>query len=142
MKEGVFIDTGFWIALFDSRDTNHVLAKKCLKPLLRNYRLYLSDFIVFETITYLNCSIGRHDLAMRFLAKIEEPILTALVIDEIIKVQALEWFKKYSDKGLSITDCTSFVLMQQKGIRQYAGFDIHFQQMGFISALDRLTQDL
>lgn len=79
MKEAVFVDTGFWIALFDRRDTNHLLAKNSLKPLLHDYRLYLSDFIVFETLTYLNCSIKRHDLAIRFLVKVRKPTLTTLV---------------------------------------------------------------
>ena len=140
MKKAVLIDTGFWIALFDRRDVNHLSAKNSLKPLLKDYRLYLSDFIVFETITYLNCSIKRHDLAMRFLTKVQEPALTTLVVDQTIKAQALESFEKYSDKDLSITDCTSFVLMQEKGIQLYAGFDDHFQQMGFVSVLDHLNQ--
>lgn len=77
---------------------------------------------------------------MRFLAKVQEPTLTTLVVDEIIKAQALESFEKYSDKDLSITDCTSFVLMLQKGIQLYAGFDDHFQQMGFVSVLAHLNQ--
>jgi predicted nucleic acid-binding protein len=125
MKNAVLVDTGFWIALFDTRDINHFRAKNSLKPLLQNYRLYLSDFIVFETVTYLNCSIKRHDLAVLFLEK----------------VQALESFQKYSDKDLSITDCTSFVLMLQKDNKLFAGFDDHFQQMGFVSVLAHLNQD-
>ena len=139
MTKAVLVDTGFWIALFDRRDTNHLLAKNSLKPMLQDYRLYLSDFIVFETITYLNCSVKRHDLAMRFLSKIQEPTLTTLVVDEIVKAQAMESFEKYSDKNLSFTDCASFVLMLQKGIQLYAGFDDHFQQMGFVSVLDHLN---
>ena len=75
MKEAIIVDTGYWIALFDSRDSNHAAAKKNLKALLQNYRLYLTDFIIFETIPYLNCSIGRHDLALRFLEKANESIL-------------------------------------------------------------------
>ena len=141
MKNAVLVDTGFWIALFDTRDINHFRAKNSLKPLLQNYRLYLSDFIVFETVTYLNCSIKRHDLAVRFLEKVQETSLTTLVVDEGIKAQALESFQKYSDKDLSITDCTSFVLMLQKDIKLYAGFDDHFQQMGFVSVLAHLNQD-
>ena len=59
MKEAVIVDTGYWIALFDRRDTNHSIAKRNLETLLQDYRMYLTDFIVFETITYLSCSIGR-----------------------------------------------------------------------------------
>lgn len=140
MKTAVFVDTGFWIALFDKRDLNHSVAKDSLKPLLQNYRLYLSDFIVFETLTYLNCSIKRHDLAVLFLVKVQEPVLTTLVVDEVIKAKALKAFQKYSDKDLSITDCASFILMLQKDIKLYAGFDDHFRQVGFVSVMDQLYQ--
>jgi len=135
MKESVFIDTGFWIALFDRRDHNHADAGIAIKPLLQNYRLYLSDFIVFETITYLNCSLKRHDLAIRFLEKLQNSPLKVMTIDDDVKTKALVLFKKYSDKYLSMTDCTSFVIMLRSKIHRYAGFDDHFKQMGFISVL-------
>ncbi len=44
MKEAIIVDTGYWIALFDSRDTNHAVAKRNSKILLQSYRLYLTDF--------------------------------------------------------------------------------------------------
>ena len=136
MKEAVIVDTGYWIALFDSRDTKHAVAKSNSKTLLQNYRLYLTDFIIFETITYLNCSIERHDLALRFLEKVKEPMLTIAPVDEDVKKEALELFKKYSDKSLSVTDCASFVIMKEKGVQQYAGFDDHFKQMGYTCVLE------
>lgn len=142
MKKSVFVDTGFWIALLDRRDINHPIAGSSLKPLLKNYRVYLSDFIVFETITYLNCSIKRHDLAVRFLSKVQEPTLTILVVDEFIKAQALKSFQQYSDKDLSVTDCTSFALMLQNEMQMYAGFDDHFQQVGFVSVLEQIKGGL
>ena len=136
MKEAIIVDTGYWIALFDSRDTNHAVAKRNSKILLQSYRLYLTDFIIFETITYLNCSIGRHDLALRFLEKVKESALIIIPVDEGVKREALELFKKYSDKTLSVTDCTSFVIMKEKGVQKYAGFDDHFKQMGYTYVLE------
>lgn len=132
MKEQVFIDTGFWIALFDSRDADHIFAEKNLSRLLRNCRLYMSDFILFETLTYLNCSVKKHLLAIRFLKRVQESPVTILTVDEGIKAKALDMFCKYSDKYLSMTDCSSFVIMSEKGIQKYAGFDEHFRQMGFV----------
>ena len=136
MKEAIIVDTGYWIALFDRRDTNHAAAKRNSKTLLQNYRLYLTDFIIFETITYLNCSIGRHDLALRFLEKTKESTLTVVPADDGVKKEALELFTRYSDKALSVTDFTSFVIMKEKGIQKYAGFDEHFKQMGYNSVLE------
>jgi len=132
MKETVFIDTGFWIALFDRRDTNHLAAKNGIQTLLRRYQNCLSDFIIFETLTYLNCSVKRHDLALSFLEKVRNVSFRCVKVDEMIKNKALGLFEKYADKTLSMTDCTSFVIMSQKNIQKYAGFDDHFQQMGFV----------
>lgn len=140
MKSAVFIDTGFWIALLDARDRNHGSARAAVRPLLENRRNYLSDFIVFETITYLNCSLKRHDLAIRFLDKMRNPLLKVLTVDEAVKSDALRWFRKYSDKHLSMTDCTSFAIMTRDGIHDYAGFDSHFRQMGFNGVVDGLNR--
>ncbi len=73
MQEHVFIDSSYWIALLDKRDQNFEAAKSSLHPLLKNYRVCLSDFVQFETLTYLNCSLKRYDLAMKFLTKTEAP---------------------------------------------------------------------
>ena len=42
-----------------------------------------------------------------------------------------EIFKKYGDKELSFTDCTSFVLMKNLKLRKAFTFDEHFKQIGF-----------
>jgi predicted nucleic acid-binding protein len=141
MKEPVFIDSSFWIALLDQKDQKHPIARDHLKSLLQNYRICLSDFIVFETITYLNCSIKRHDLALTFLKKTESPGILLIIVDEIVKSKSVEWFKRYSGKDLSITDCTSFVLMKSHKIQLYAGFDRHFEEFGFSEIFSHMHSD-
>jgi predicted nucleic acid-binding protein len=44
---------------------------------------------------------------------------------------AFELFKKYFDKNLSFTDCTSFSLMRRLKLKVAFTFDCHFQQVGF-----------
>jgi uncharacterized protein len=44
---------------------------------------------------------------------------------------ALELFEKLADQGVSFTDCLSFALMRQHGIRQAFAFDRHFETAGF-----------
>lgn len=39
------------------------------------------------------------------------------------------------DKGWSLTDCISFVVMQQHGIREALTGDRHFAQAGFVALL-------
>jgi len=132
MKTRVFIDTGFWIALFDARDEHHQKAKKNLESILTNYDLYISEYILFETITYLNCSIKNHTLALTFLDRVtSNDTIKILKVDSEIISRALEIFKKYEDQYFSFTDCTSFVIMKKESIDKYIGFDKHFTNMGF-----------
>jgi predicted nucleic acid-binding protein len=115
MKERVFIDTGFWIALIDKRDQNHIHAKKSLKPLLTKYNVCSSEFVVFETLTYINCSLKRHDLALKYLNKMDDPGIHVFPVDETTKIKALQLFRSYLDKNLSVTDCTSFGVDHNSG---------------------------
>ena len=45
--------------------------------------------------------------------------------------KALGWFFRWRDKSFSFTDCTSFVIMQEKRIRQVLTTDKHFAIAGF-----------
>lgn len=134
--EKAFVDTGFWIAFLNKRDQYHKKAKKYFKIALETYDILTSSFIVYETVTFINCSLNNHQLAVDFLHRIEEAeILDNLNILKVtygIEEEALTLFKKIQDKDLSFTDCTSFTLMKKGGIAKALTFDVHFEQMGFI----------
>lgn len=130
MTRLAFADTGFWIALLDARDEHHSQAQAGLHLAESEYRLTISDFVLYETITYLNCSIKRHDLAVRFIESIHKAGFRVFEVDGPVKADALDIFVKYSDKNFSFTDCATFVLMRREGIDEYFGFDDHFAQMG------------
>ena len=47
----------------------------------------------------------------------------------------LELYKQRPDKQWSLTDCVSFVIMQEMGISEALAYDKHFEQAGFIALL-------
>lgn len=49
-----------------------------------------------------------------------------------IEEKAWDIFERYDDKDFSFTDCVSFVVMREMGIKETFAFDEHFNQMGFI----------
>jgi hypothetical protein len=49
--------------------------------------------------------------------------------------EALELLKSRADKDWTLVDCTSFVLMQRRGIREALTSDHHFEQAGFTALL-------
>jgi predicted nucleic acid-binding protein len=49
--------------------------------------------------------------------------------------RAVEMFAARPDKNWSLTDCTSFLVMQDRGIRDALTGDHHFEQAGFRALL-------
>lgn len=46
-----------------------------------------------------------------------------------------DFFLHYRDKSYSFTDCTSFVLTKELGLREVLTADHHFRQAGFVPLL-------
>lgn len=129
----IFADTSYWIALFDRKDQNHKRSVK-LSEHLKTSRIIVSDFVVFETITFINTSVKNHSLAMLFLDFIsEQDNIEVVEIDTVLKENALQIFKDYDDKDFSFTDCSSFALMASLNIKNAVSFDEHFTQIGIIA---------
>ena len=130
MIKAIFADTSYWIALFDRKDQNHKDSVKLSKH-LKTSGIIVSDFIVFETITFINTSVKNHSLAMLFLDFIyEQDNIEVVEIGTALKEKSLQIFKDYDDKDFSFTDCSSFALMTSLNIKNAVSFDEHFSQIG------------
>lgn len=134
MRRAVFVDTGFWIALMDAKDSHHVHAKDVFGSVFVDRLVVTSELVVGETATYLNCSLKRHDLAVAFLDRLDAAPVRVLLADaETIRGARLV-LRKYAGHPLSYADCVSFELMRQHAIDLVAGYDRHFAMMGFAFA--------
>ena len=49
--------------------------------------------------------------------------------------QGVELFTNRPDKSWSLTDCISFVVMEEHGVREALTADHHFEQAGFVPLL-------
>jgi uncharacterized protein len=58
-------------------------------------------------------------------------------IDIPLRDKGIELHRGRLDKLWSLTDCVSFVVMEQRGIQQALAFDHHFEQAGFEALLRR-----
>jgi len=127
----IFIDTAAFIALVDSTDRNHQLAKGCYREIIRSRdRLISSNFIMCETLNYLRTRIS-YKIAIEFRESVyKSDILEIIPISMEAEEEAYKIFKKYRDKDFSFTDCTSFALMEREKIKKVFSFDHHFMQYG------------
>ncbi len=128
----LFVDTAGWMSLADERDAFHV---KCMKArdrwLEQGGVLVTSDYVMDETLTLVRMRISI-DAAERWWEQVaESPRLRWERIDAQRAEKARIWFFKWKDKLFSFTDCTSFVLMRELGIKKVLTTDKHFLAAGF-----------
>lgn len=127
----LFIDTSAFVALTDKSDYYYEVATLFITSLAHPVKLITSDFVLDETITRINTSIGP-TLAYTFAESIIESKIHEIVyVDYNILIEALKLLRKYSDKKLSFTDITSFVIMNRLNLTDVFCFDEDFQKAGF-----------
>lgn len=135
IRQPVFVDTSFWAALFNRRDDHYKDASSFYSTQSELFLLFTSEVVLFETITYFNCSLKRHDMACDFYTKMRSMGNNILSSSSQDAQEALNFFFRYSDVALSMADCLSFALMRRLNIQSFLGYDAHFRMMGFLDAL-------
>jgi len=126
-----FIDTSAFVTLADRGEERHERAVEFIAGLPAHSTLVTSDFVVDETITRIRTLLGvdaAYQMAKEILASGKYDVT---FITRGICLQALEKMKKFSDKPLSFTDCTSFVVMDQRRIKNVFAFDDDFVRAGY-----------
>ncbi len=131
----VFIDTSAWIALMVANDHHHEKAALCFSELIRVAASFITtEYILDETITRIKYDVS-HRKALKFLDVIkraeESGHLSLHRIDDLLWNESVQIFRKYSDKMLSFTDCTSCAVAKKLKIDTIFAFDSDFLYMGF-----------
>ena len=132
----VFIDTSAFCALTIPKDKYNPRAKILYNQIKeRKAIIYSSDYVMDETYTLLKTR-SSHDTSVKFMDQIGSSHITVLRIDEDIEGSAKKIFKKFKDKKLSFTDCTSFALINQFDIEAVFAFDEHFRYHPYSHAVE------
>ena len=132
----VFVDAGGWIALAVPSDSLHARAVAVFSQVLQhNSVLVTTEPVLFETFDALSDGRVRHLAPVLRTSLLKLRVLEVVGVDEIARENALNFYQSRLDKEWSLTDCFSFVLMQQRGISQAIAFDHHFEQAGFRALL-------
>lgn len=128
----LFVDTGFLLALELHVDQHHRAAVSCWRsPALKSSVFITTTHVFTEVVTYLN-SRGYHDRAVRRGEELWTAAAIRMVpVERSLLAAGWGYFCDRPDKQYSLTDCTSFVLMQGMGITTALTFDHHFAQAGF-----------
>jgi predicted nucleic acid-binding protein len=128
----VFVDTAYWVARLNQDDQWHQQAKQ-LELQVKTSNLITAELVLVEFLNYFS-SFGAK--TRDNVSNVVQAISAGSNVQIVWQTQALfeaglALYKARLDKGYSLTDCVSMVVMRQEGIQEILTHDRHFAQEGF-----------
>ena len=130
--EEIFADAFYWIALANPADQWHEAAKRFDEDnpdaLLVTTEEILTEFLNY----YAEAGARRRRIVGAMCEQVlTHPNITVIPQSHESFLQGLELYRQREDKGYSLTDCISMMLMHEREIQEVLTHDNHFKQEGF-----------
>jgi len=91
--------------------------------------------VLLELADHL-CDVQNRQLFVALLDELHKDSRYDIVpLDQSVFDRAMHLYARRPDKDWSLTDCTSFIVMQDRGITDALTADHHFEQAGFVALL-------
>ncbi len=128
-----FADSFVFLAMLNPRDRKHQAAVEALSGAAGP--LVTTAWVLTELANGL-CSSKTRALFLALEKRLRnDPLVTIMPPDERLYELGLALYRDRPDKDWSLTDCISFVVMQQRGMTEALTGDRHFEQAGFTAML-------
>ena len=125
----VFADTSYFLALLAPSDEAHeravVLSSRLRDPIITTH------WVVMELGNALSAQADRALFHQWLAAMNRDDRAEVVPATEEILARAIGLHSSRQDKDWSLTDCTSFVVMRERGTTDALTTDHHFTQAGF-----------
>ena len=129
----VFADAFYFVALLNRADQHHPRAVAAASQLRDN--LLTTEWVLMELADALAESTSRR-LVLPFIRSLEQdPKVEIIRASRELMQRGLRRYDERPDKQWSLTDCISFVVMEEAEIREALTDDKHFKQAGFTALL-------
>ncbi|MBF2085559.1 type II toxin-antitoxin system VapC family toxin [Thermoleptolyngbya sp. C42_A2020_037] len=128
----VFIDTAYWVARIDKRDQWRDRAKAVTQRLLTT-PLVTTELVLVEVLNYFSGYRAevKQEVAGIVASLLDESDIRVIWQSRDLMRKGLALYRDRLDKGYSLTDCVSMVVMRQETIQKVLTHDRHFLQEGF-----------
>ena len=128
----IFLDTAYAVALSSRRDNLHQQARKLAAEIrAKRIRVITTQAVLTEIGNSFASRVNRGKAVILIAALINDENVSILPFNEQFFEEAFELYQERQDKSWGMTDCSSFVVMRQLGIKEALTADHHFQQAGF-----------
>ncbi len=125
----ILLDTSAIYALADPTDLNHDRALDLFGRALQGGETFLvHSYVLVEAAALLQRRLGLAS-AFRFLDQANDMEIRWIAGEDHLR--AVELLRERGRRGLSLVDCTSFVVMRRYGVVSALAFDSDFEAEGF-----------
>ena len=132
----VFLDASYAIALSSVKDQYHQQAVMLSEKLeTEEVRLLTTRAVILEIGNALSKQRCRSAAIELLTSLAEDPTVEIVPLSEELFERAFRFYQSRQDKEWGITDCISFVVMQERGLTEALTTDEHFLQAGFRALL-------
>ncbi|MEK7729222.1 MAG: PIN domain-containing protein [candidate division KSB1 bacterium] len=136
MKAPIFIDTSQLLAFVNMDDEYYALANFAAATV--DGEMLTTEAIILEFGNHLHEARWKSVVAKTITALRSDPAIEILPVDGALFERAFNLYCTRMDKDWSLTDCVSFVVMQERGLVEALTADHHFEQAGFRAILREL----
>lgn len=127
-----FLDTSYLNALVNDRDQWHGVAVNWARLLATQRQpLLTTEFVLIEFADALSAVRFRAQAVATIETLTSNSLLEIIPATSSLFVDALNLYQRRMDKSWGLTDCTSFIVMEDRGIDSALSTDNHFRQAGF-----------
>jgi predicted nucleic acid-binding protein len=128
----LFADTFYFIALLSPDDVAHERAVDYSRLIEQSVT---TEWVLLELADGLAGTRNRHLFKETRDALLDDPPAEVVPFDTALHERAIELYVKMADKDWSLTDCVSFLVMQDRRLTEALTADRHFEQAGFVALL-------
>lgn len=132
----LFLDTSYAIALASPPDAYHARAVALARRIEEEKgQLVTTRAVVIEIGNALAKQRYRASAVVLLEALENDPVVEIVPLSEALYAKALQLYRERPDKEWGLTDCISFVVMQERHLTEALTTDAHFRQAGFRALL-------
>ena len=129
-NERFLIDTAYVQDLLNPRDQYYNVVRKLFSRVENALETWITEAVLIEIANGLS-AINRSEAAKYTRETYKAPNIIVVSLDTFLISRSLRLYDMRPDKTWGLTDCISFVVMQEQGLTDALTSDKHFIQAGF-----------
>ena len=129
----IFADSYYFMAAINDHDEAHARSLQFTQTY--HGRIITTEWVLTEVADAFSKPRWRSSFLITLETLQNNPQASIIEATHSLFLRAVSLFGKRPDKSWSLTDCTSFLVMEDHGVVEALTGDRHFTQAGFVALL-------